>query len=63
VPVDGFSSFSTNRRQLDFPEPEAPTRKTNSPRFTSKSTALRAGFVVPAYFLVTWSKRIMAVRA
>ena len=32
---------------MDLPEPEAPTRKTNSPRSTSKSTSLRAGLAVP----------------
>jgi hypothetical protein len=43
--------------------PEAPTRNTNSPRSTSKSTLLRAGLAVPRKRFVTFSNRIMAIRA
>jgi len=30
-PISGCSSLVTRRRNVDFPEPEEPTRKTNSP--------------------------------
>ena len=62
-PSLGPSSRRIRRRQEDFPEPDAPTRKTNSPRCTSKSTSLSAGLLVPRYFLVTCSNRIMTRRA
>jgi hypothetical protein len=58
-PEEGFSSFRTRRRKLDFPEPDAPTRKTNSPLRTSRLTLLSAGRVFPEYNLDTESKRIM----
>ena len=61
-PLVGFSSLSTRRRNVDLPEPEAPTRNTNSPLRISRLTPLSAGRAVPRYTLVTSSKRIIAIR-
>lgn len=62
LPLVGFSSFRMRRRQLDLPEPDAPTRKTNSPRSTSRLMPFSAGRVVPEYCLDTCSNRIMTSR-
>ena len=43
VPEVGVSSFSSSRRNVDFPEPEDPMRKTNSPLSISVDTSSRAG--------------------
>jgi hypothetical protein len=44
----------------DFPDPDAPTRKTNSPREISRLTASKAGWAAAEYLFETASKRIMA---
>ena len=41
-PLLGRASRSTRRRKVDLPEPDAPTRKTNSPFSTSTETSARA---------------------
>ncbi len=61
LPFVGFSSLRINRRKLDLPEPDAPTRKTNSPFNTSRVTPFNAGREVPGYDLDTESNRIMTV--
>ena len=43
---------------VDLPEPDGPTRKTNSPFWISRETSFRAT-TSPLYALVTFSKRIM----
>ncbi|OLT54345.1 hypothetical protein BJF88_09385 [Cellulosimicrobium sp. CUA-896] len=43
LPRVGRSSRRMRCRQVDLPEPEAPTRKTNSPRRTSRDTSSTAG--------------------
>ena len=47
-PEVGLSSFSTRRRKVDLPLPDAPTRKTNSPRRISRVTESSAGLVFRA---------------
>jgi len=39
VPEVGTSSRSSNRMNVDLPEPECPTMKTNSPCAISQSTS------------------------
>ena len=41
-PCSGDSSLFTRRRNVDLPEPDAPTRKTNSPFSTSTVASLSA---------------------
>src|SRR4051794_2606962 len=53
VPEVGVSSLSSNRRNVDFPEPEDPMRKTNSPLSISVDTSSRAGRPLAGYSLVT----------
>jgi hypothetical protein len=43
VPEVGVSSLSRSRKKVDFPEPEDPIRKTNSPLSISVDTSSRAG--------------------
>ncbi|CPU65818.1 Uncharacterised protein [Mycobacteroides abscessus] len=43
LPFVGRSSRRTRCRHVDLPEPDAPTRKTNSPRRTSNDTSSTAG--------------------
>src|ERR1700722_5064685 len=57
-PEVGRSSFRTSRRKVDLPEPDGPTRKTNSPFSTSRFTFSRAGRPWFTYVLVTLSKWI-----
>ena len=45
LPFEGFSSLRISRRKLDLPDPDAPTRNTNSPRRISTSTSFSAGLV------------------
>lgn len=45
VPVLARSSRRSRRRKVDFPEPEDPTRKTNSPFSISRDTSLSAGWL------------------
>jgi len=47
APVVGRSSLRVSRRKVDFPEPDAPTRKTNSPLATSRLMLSSAGCEVP----------------
>ena len=58
VPLVGAVSLSTIRIRVDLPDPEAPTRNTNSPRANSMSRFSTAGFCPRMYVLVTSSKRI-----
>src|SRR3954451_11464509 len=53
VPEVGVSSLSSNRRNVDFPEPEDPMRKTNSPLSILVDTSSRAGRPLAGYSLVT----------
>src|SRR3954453_19649895 len=53
VPEVGVSSLSSSRRNVDFPEPEDPMRKTNSPLSISVDTSSRAGRLLAGYSLVT----------
>src|SRR5580693_2265704 len=57
-PSVGRSSFSTSRRKVDLPDPDGPTRKTNSPFSTSRVTFSSAGRLWLGYVLVTLSKWI-----
>src|SRR4051812_5620061 len=62
VPESGSSSFVSRRRNVDFPEPDGPTRKTNSPLAMSTEQS-RSATVVPLYDLVTFSSLIMGSEA
>src|SRR5215468_10604215 len=57
-PSDGRSSRRISRRKVDLPEPDGPTRKTNSPFSTSRLTFSSAGRLWLVYVLVTLSKWI-----
>ena len=57
-PWDGRSSRRMSRSNVDLPEPEAPTRKTNSPFSISRVQSSRAGRVWVGYSLVTLSNLI-----
>src|SRR5215467_12852303 len=57
-PSDGRSSLRISRRKVDLPEPDGPTRKTNSPFSTSRVTFSRAGRLWLGYVFVTLSKWI-----
>src|ERR1700730_11236383 len=59
-PLSGDSSLVSRRRNVDFPDPDGPTRKTNSPLVMSTEQSRRAT-VVFLYDLVTDSRRIMVV--
>src|SRR4051794_36202955 len=48
------------RSSVDFPQPDGPTRMTNSPSAMSRLTSLTAS-VPSAYRLVTWSTVISAI--
>src|ERR1700730_13744378 len=61
LPSSGRSSLVVKRMNVDFPDPDGPTRNTNSPFWMSMQTSRRAT-VVPLYDLVTWSNRIMRYR-
>src|SRR3546814_856889 len=60
-PCSGRSSRLTRRRKVDLPDPDAPTRNTNSPLAISTSALRRAG-TSPLYVLVTFSSLIMGRR-
>src|SRR5699024_11320213 len=62
VPRVGATSLSTIRIRVDLPDPEAPTRNTNSPRANSMSRFSTAGRCPRMYVLVTSSKRITGAR-
>src|SRR5215471_8465375 len=57
-PSLGRSSRRISRRKVDLPEPDGPTRKTNSPFSTSRLTFSSAGRLWLVYVLVTLSKWI-----
>src|SRR5690348_14322233 len=57
-PSDGRSSRRISRRKVDLPEPDGPTRKTNSPFSTSRVTLSSAGRLWLGYVFVTLSKWI-----
>ena len=57
-PLVGRVSRRISRRKVDLPEPEAPTRKTNSPFSMSTLTPSSAAFCCLAYIEVTFSNRI-----
>src|SRR3954452_12717280 len=57
-PRSGFSCLLISRSIVDLPEPDGPTRKTNSPLATSKVASRRATTSV-LYVLVTFSSLIM----
>src|SRR5580704_19378499 len=61
-PVSGDSSLVSSRRNVDLPDPDGPTRNTNSPLPMSTVHSRRAT-VVFLYDLVTLSSRIMGVAA
>src|ERR671913_91326 len=56
-PPVGRSSLVSRRRKVDFPEPDWPTTKTNSPLPISTDTSSRAITSFP-YDLLTWSSLI-----
>ena len=58
LPRVGALLRSTSRRKVDLPDPDAPTRKTNSPFSMSTETSSSAGRVWFGYCFVTFSKRI-----
>src|SRR3954454_11371315 len=62
-PKVGRFSRRTSRRKVDLPEPEAPTRNTNSPFSTSTDTSSRAARCCPGYVMVTFSKLITTPHA
>ena len=53
-PVSGSSSRSSSRMKVVLPEPDAPTRKTNSPLSISMSMSRSATVDPPLYDLVTF---------
>src|SRR3954462_12793632 len=57
-PFSGVSSLLRRRNIVDFPEPEVPTRKTNSP-FWMSALASRRATTSPLYTFVTFSSLIM----
>src|SRR5579862_4134872 len=56
-PSSGRSSRVSKRSNEDLPEPEGPTRKTNSPLAISREASRRA--TVLRYVFVTWSSLII----
>src|SRR5215469_18214668 len=58
LPSVGRSSLRINRKNVDLPEPDGPTRKMNSPFSTSMLTFSSAGRLWLGYSLVTLSKWI-----
>src|SRR5258708_22331257 len=56
----GNTSLSRSLRKVDLPDPDSPTRNTNSPFSTSRVTFSRAGRPCLGYDLVTLSKWITA---
>ena len=59
-PTVARCSRRTNWRNVDFPEPDFPTKNTNSSRSISRETSSSAGAAPRAYTLVTFSKRIIS---
>ena len=58
-PEVGTTSPVSSLMMVDFPEPEGPTRKTNSPSSTVKETPFRA-WVPLSYIFSASIKRIIA---
>src|SRR5687767_3287559 len=56
-PPSGSSSLFRRRMNVDLPEPDGPTRKTNSP-FWMSADASRSATTSPLYCLVTFSSLI-----
>src|SRR5262245_17264379 len=61
APSSTSSSPASIRSAVVFPEPDGPTRTTNSPSSTCRSSASTAGTSVPGYTLVACSKRTSAI--
>src|SRR6185436_19600473 len=61
-PDDGVSSASSNRMNVDLPEPDGPIRKTNSPLSILTETLSSAGRADDLYCLDTWSRVIITAR-
>src|SRR5664280_2371801 len=59
-PLVARYSRRINRRKVDLPDPEVPTRNTNSPFSTSTVTFLRAARCCPSYTFETSSNLITA---
>src|SRR3954447_16726565 len=57
-PFSGDSSLFRRRSIVDLPEPDGPTRKTNSP-FWMSALASRSATTSPLYAFVTFSSLIM----
>src|SRR5919106_4675165 len=55
------SSPTIMRRIVDFPEPDGPTRTTNSPSAMSRLTSSTTGVVEPENVLVRWSSRMVVM--
>ena len=51
-PVSGQSNPAINRKQVDFPQPDGPSKTVNWPRSTFSETPLNAG--TPSKCLVAW---------
>src|SRR3954465_12038431 len=58
-PEDGCPSASSSRMTVDFPEPDGPMRKTNSPLSILTDTLSSAGRADDLYCLDTWSRVII----
>src|SRR3954452_13950765 len=56
------SSPARARRDVDFPQPEGPTRTRNSPSAMSRSSALTEGLSAPGYCTVACSYVMAAMR-
>src|SRR3954452_16267160 len=57
-PFSGVSSLLRRRNIVDFPDPDGPTRNTNSP-FWMSALASRSETTSPLYAFVTFSSLIM----
>ncbi len=57
-PAVGSSAQKTSRSRVDFPAPDGPVRKTNSPLRISRLTSDSAGASVP-YCFSTWKSWII----
>src|ERR671918_1619773 len=57
------SSPTIMRRTVDFPDPDGPTRTTNSPSAMSRLTSSTAGVVEPENVLERWSIRMVVMRS
>src|SRR6476469_4832119 len=64
-PPEMFSSPATIRSNVDFPQPDGPTRMTNSPSLMSRLTSLTAGNPSPYFFtmFLSWISAMSAPSA